>query len=432
MLTGVAFEVLPEPEASHAGEVLIELGIILLVLAGLGRIAHRIGIPSIPLYLLAGLLMGEGGLIPVSAGEEFLEIGAEIGVVLLLLLLGLEYSPRDLRNGLRSNWVAGLLDGVANGIPGFAMGLILGWSPTASLLLAGITYISSSGIIARLLDDFDRIANRETPVLLSILVMEDIVMAVFLPITGVVLVGATLLQGAVAAAIALSLVVLAFVVSIRYSERVSSLVHSHSRELLLLTVLGLTFLVAGLADAVQVSAAVGAFLLGLTLSGQVADDVRGLLPPLRDVFGGLFFVFFGIGIDPRDLIPVLVPALILALVTAVTKIGTGIYAARRNGIGPRGQWRTGLSLIPRGEFSIVIAGLGVAAGVESQLGPFAAAYVLILAFVGSLMMRFADKIPMPRYLTKHPASLPGSRIQAPPFPPPPPGPANTAPDRGIS
>jgi len=298
-------EVLPEPDASHAGEVLIELGIILLVLALLGRIAVRIGIPSIPLYLLAGVVMGDGGFIPVSAGEEFLEVGAEIGVVLLLLLLGLEYSPQDLRNGLKSNWVAGLVDGLANAVPGFAVGLMMGWSLTASLLLAGVTYISSSGIIARLLDDFDRVANRETPVLLSLLVMEDIVMAVFLPIMAVLLVGATLIQGAIAAGIALGVVAVAFVVSMRFSENVSRLVHSHSRELLLLTVLGLTFLVAGLADAVQVSAAVGAFLLGLTLSGQVADDVRGLLPPLRDVFGGLFFVFFGLTIDPRDLLPVL-------------------------------------------------------------------------------------------------------------------------------
>ena len=407
-------EVLPEPEASHAGQVLIELGIILLVLAGLGRLAARIGIPSIPLYLLAGVLMGDGGLVPISAGEDFLEVGAEIGVVLLLLLLGLEYSPQDLRNGLKSNWVAGLVDGLANGIPGFAVGLMLGWSPTASLLLAGVTYISSSGIIARLLDDFDRVANRETPVLLSILVMEDLVMAVFLPITGVLLVGATLAQGALAAAIALGLVFVAFVVSLRFSDRISRLVHSRSRELLLLTVLGLTFLVAGLADAVQVSAAVGAFLLGLTLSGQVADDVRGLLPPLRDVFGGLFFVFFGLTIDPRDLIPVLMPALGLALVTAVTKIGTGVFAARRNGIGPKGQWRTGLSLIPRGEFSIVIAGLGVTAGVESQLGPVAAAYVLILAIVGSLAMRFADRIPSPLKATAARVPTGGRVVSRPP------------------
>ena len=378
---------------SGAGDVLIELGVILLVLGLLGRLAARIGIPSIPLFLLGGLLMGEGGIYPVSAGEEFLAVGAEIGVVLLLLLLGLEYSPQDLKDGLRSTWLAGIFDGLANALPGFALGMILGWSLPASVLLAGITYISSSGIIAHLLDDLGRVANRETPVILSILVMEDIVMAVFLPLLAVLLVGASLVQGAVAAGIAIAVVAVAFFVAFRLSDRVSSLVHSHSRELLLLTTLGLTFLVAGLADAVQVSAAVGAFLLGLSLSGQVADEVRGLLPPLRDVFGGLFFVFFGLQIDPVSLPPMLPWALALAFVTAWTKIGVGWWAAKRAGIGRKGRWRTGLSLIARGEFSIVIAGLGVAAGVESDLGPLAASYVLALAIVGSIAMRLADRIP---------------------------------------
>ncbi len=393
-LAGVHFAV-DAAQPAHASAVLIELGIVLLVLAGLGRLAARIGLPSVPLYLLAGLLMGEGGLFKVDAGEEFLAIGAQIGVVLLLLLLGLEYTPADLKQGLKTTWLAGILDGLANTLPGIAFGLILGWSPAASLLLGGVTYMSSSGIIARLLDDFDRYANRETPVILSLLVMEDIVMAVFLPVIAVILVGSSLAQGAIAVGVALGLVAIAFVVSFRFSSHVSRAVHSRSRELLLLSVLGLSFVVAGVAEAAQVSAAVGAFLLGLTLSGQVADEVRSLLPPLRDVFGGIFFVFFGLTIDPRDLLPVLVPALILAVITAATKIATGSWAAARAGIGPKGRWRTGLSLIPRGEFSIVIAGLGVAAGAESQLGPLAAAYVLILAVAGSVLMRMADRIPVP-------------------------------------
>lgn len=394
-LGGVALAA-PSATPHQAATVLIELGVIFLVLAGLGRLAARIGIPSVPLYLLAGLVMGKGSLFQVDAGEEFLAVGAQIGVVLLLLLLGLEYSPIDLKNGVRMTWQAGLLDGFANTIPGFATGLILGWSPAASLLLGGVTYVSSSGIIARLLDDFDRYANRETPIILSLLVMEDIVMAIFLPIVAVVLVGASIAQGAVAAGAAIGIVAVAFFISLRYSIQVSRVVHSHSRELLLLSVLGLTFLVAGLAEAAQVSAAVGAFLLGLTLSGQVADEMRALLPPLRDVFGGIFFVFFGLTIDPRELVPVLVPALILAIITAITKIATGAWAAARAGIGPRGRWRTGLSLIARGEFSIVIAGLGVAAGAQSELGPLSAAYVLMLALTGSVLMRFADKIPVPR------------------------------------
>jgi K+:H+ antiporter subunit KhtU len=381
--------------ASTSGQVLIELGAVLLLLAVLGRLAAKVGIPSIPLYLIAGLVLGEGSAVSLDASEDFIRIAADIGVVLLLLLLGLEYTPDELQHGLRSNWQAGLVDLGASFTPGFVAGLLLGWDPVAAVLLGGITYISSSGIIAKVLSDLDRVANRETPVVLAILVIEDIAMAVFLPITGVLIVGTGLLEGATSVLIALGVVAVALIVSARYSTHVSRVIESRSREILLLTVLGLTFLVSGLAEEVQVSAAVGAFLLGVTLSGQVAETGRELLEPIRDVFGGLFFVFFGLQIDPGTLGPVLLPALLLALVTAATKIGTGWWAARRMGIGPRGRVRAAMSLVPRGEFSIVIAGIGVAAALEQDLGPFAACYVLILAVAGSLAMRFADDMPLP-------------------------------------
>jgi CPA2 family monovalent cation:H+ antiporter-2 len=179
-------------------------------------------------------------------------------------------------------------------------------------------------------------------------------------------------------------------VALRMGRFVSRMLHTDSAELLLLTILGATFLAAGLADRVNVSAAVGAFLIGVTLSGQIADRGRELLSPIRDVFGGLFFIVFGRQIDPADLVPVVLPALALAAVAATTKVATGWWAARRSGIGVRGRRRAAVSLIPRGEFSIVIAGIGTAAGVEGQLGPLAACLVLILAFGGTLAMRFID------------------------------------------
>jgi CPA2 family monovalent cation:H+ antiporter-2 len=376
--------------AGGSGRVLVELGVVLLVLAVLGRLAARADLPSIPLYLLAGLLLGQGSLFPLDASAEFIRVGADVGVVLLLLLLGLEFEPEELRDGLRANWPAGALDLVANFVPGWLVGLALGWSATSALLLGGITYISSSGIIAKLLGDLDRLGNRETPVVLSVLVIEDIVMAVFLPLSGVLLVGASFTEGAVSIAIALAVVVVAFIVALRWSGSLSRLLDTRSAELLLLTVLGLTFFVAGLAAEVQVSAAVGAFLLGVMLSGQIAERGRALLEPIRDVFGGLFFVFFGLQIDPAALGPVLLPALGLAVATAATKVGTGWWAARRAGIGRAGRVRAGVALVPRGEFSIVIAGLGVAAGIEDDLGPLAACYVLILAIAGSLAMRYID------------------------------------------
>ena len=371
---------LPSPvlAAAATGDVLLELG-------------------AIPLYLGGGLLLGEGGVVALSGSAEFIRVAADVGVVLLLLLLGLEYTPAELSRGLRTGWTAGVVDLVAGGLPGFLAGLVLGWDPVAALLLAGITYISSSGIIAKLLFDLERVGNRETPTILTILVIEDLAMAVYLPLIGILLVGVGAVQGAVSVAVALVAVLTALLLASRFSTALSRVLDTTSPELLLLTVLGVTLLIGGLAERVQVSAAVAAFIVGVTLSDRVAERGRELLLPIRDVFGGLFFVFFGVRIDPGTLLPVLLPALALAVVGAVTKAGTGWWAAGQAGIGPRGRLRAGLSLIPRGEFSIVIAGLGVAAGVEPQLGPLATAYVLILAVVGSFAMRFADDVPLPRW-----------------------------------
>jgi CPA2 family monovalent cation:H+ antiporter-2 len=375
--------------------LLAELGAVLLVLAIVGRFATRVGLPSIPLYLIAGLLLGEGGPLPLEESRDFIAVGADIGVVMLLLVLGLEYSPSELSSGLRTNWPAGLVDLLTSFPPGVILGLVLGWDPVAAVLLGGITYISSSGIIAKLVSDLGRVANRETPVVLSVLVIEDIAMAVFLPIAGVLTIGASVLEGVVSVGVALGVVGIALAISARYSTHVSRLLDTRSEELLLLTILGLTLFVAGLAEEIQVSAAVGAFLLGVSLSGQVAERGRDVLMPVRDVFGGLFFVYFGIQIDPATLTPVIGTALLLAVVTAVSKLGTGWWAAARAGIGPKGRVRAAVSLVPRGEFSIVIAGIGAAAGLEADLGPLTACYVLILAVVGSLAMRFADAIPVP-------------------------------------
>jgi CPA2 family monovalent cation:H+ antiporter-2 len=141
---------------------------------------------------------------------------------------------------------------------------------------------------------------------------------------------------------------------------------------------------------------VGAFLVGIALSGEVAEGAHALLSPLRDLFAAVFFVFFGLHTNPATIPDVLLPALALAFVTALSKIATGYWAARRAGIGSRGRWRAGGALVARGEFSIVIAGLAVTAGVEPSLGPLATAYVLILVIVGPLTARFTE--PMGRYV----------------------------------
>jgi CPA2 family monovalent cation:H+ antiporter-2 len=376
----------------HGAAVLLELGGMILGLGILGRLAGRLGLSAIPLYLLAGLAFGQGGLLPLVTAQEFVEVGAEVGVILLLLLLGLEYSASELLGSLRAAAPSGLVDLVLNFTPGLVAGLLLGWSALAAVVLGGVTYVTSSGIVAKVLGDLGRIGNRETPVVLSILVVEDLAMAAYLPLLTGLLVGEDLLAGALPVGIALGTVALVLVVAIRYGETLSRLVFSPSDEVLLLVILGLTLVVAGVAERLQVSAAVGAFLVGIALSGQAAEAAQSLLTPLRDLFAAVFFVFFGLQTDPRSIPPVALSAAALALVTAATKVATGWWAARRIGVGPRGRWRAGTALIPRGEFSIVIAGLAVAAGREPTLGPLATAYVLVLAVLGPVLARASEPL----------------------------------------
>ncbi|MCJ0895313.1 cation:proton antiporter [Rhodococcus sp. ARC_M12] len=380
---------------------LTELGAVFFVLGLLARLAGKIGVSPIPFYLLGGLAFGNGGIVTLGGIDEFSELASEIGVVLLLLLLGLEYTATELVTGLRRSWMAGLVDIVLNFAPGALVALLLGWGGVGALVMGGVTYISSSGIIAKVLTDLGRLGNRETPVVLSILVFEDLAMAIYLPILTAVLSGVSFLGGLEALGISLFVVTFVLVVALRYGRFVSAVLDSPDREVVLLKVLGSALLVAGIASELQVSAAVGAFLLGIAISGSTADNATRVLEPLRDLFAAMFFVVFGLATDPATIPPVLGWAVVLAVTTTATKIATGWWAAGRQGIGRPGRLRTGAALVARGEFSIVIAGLAVAAGaVEGELAALATAYVLLMAILGPIAARVVEPVAQVLLRTK--------------------------------
>jgi CPA2 family monovalent cation:H+ antiporter-2 len=195
-------------------------------------------------------------------------------------------------------------------------------------------------------------------------------------------------------ALAVGAVVLVLLAAQRHGHRLGRLLTHDDDEQVLLRLVGLTLLVAGLAQWVGASAAVGAFLVGLALPTSFADRARAILAPLRDLFAATFFVAFGLGTDPAAIVPVLPAALILAVVTAGTKLATGWFAARREGVAVPGRLRAGTALVARGEFSIVIAGLAVAAGI-TDVGPVATAYVLLLAVAGPVLTRLAEPFAAP-------------------------------------
>ncbi|MDE3109534.1 MAG: cation:proton antiporter [Acidobacteriota bacterium] len=375
------------PATHGASGILIELGLVVLSLAILSRLASRWNFSAIPFYLLAGLAFGSGGLAPLRVSHEFIRTGADIGVILLLFMLGLSYTGAELKGSLRRGLPAGAIDFVFNFIPGLIAGLLMHWNWMGAVLLGGVTYISSSGVAARLLSDLQRLHHPETPAVLSVLVLEDLAMAIYLPIVAVLLARGDAREVAFSVAIAIAAVLLVLIVAVRYGERLSRAVAHESDEIILLTVFGAVLLVAGIAERIHVSAAIGAFLVGIAASGPLAEQSHRLISPLRDLFAATFFFFFGLEIDPSVLPRVLPLALILAGVTALTKIASGYWAARRAGSDVRGRLRAGSVLVARGEFSIVIAGLGSA--LEPRLGTLSAAYVLLLAIVGPLLARAA-------------------------------------------
>lgn len=375
--------------AGDAPIAFVEIGVVMLLLAVLARLADRFALTAVPLYLLAGLAIGESRL---DVSRDFIQMSGEIGVLLLLLALGLEYSPQELVVGLRTGAGVGVVDFLLGFLPGLVLGLVLGWEVTTAILLGGVSWVSSSGVISKVLADLDRLGNRETPAVLNLLVFEDLAMVVYLPVVAALLACQPFGRTVTTVVVALAVAGFAFLVSLRWGDRLSAFLHPASDEALLLSVFGLTLAVGGLAQRLQVSAAIGAFLVGLALSGPVRHRAASLVTPLRDVFAAAFFVFFSVQIEPSSLPAVAVPALGLFVVTAVGKVAVGWMAARRAGVAAPGRVRAGTVLIARGEFSIVIAALGASMVDGPELGALAAGYVLLTALVAPLLTKHADAL----------------------------------------
>jgi K+:H+ antiporter subunit KhtU len=381
---------------------LVELGGVILGLAILARAANRFGVPSIPLYLLAGLAFGEGGLLPLGTTKEFVETGSEIGLILLLFLVGLEYSASELIAALRGSIRAGLLNLALTFPPGAIAALLLGWGTIPALFLGGITFVASSGVMAKILNDHAWIGNRETPLVLSITILEDLVMAVYLPILGALLIGGSGLAGIGSAVIAVGVVAVILVIAVKVEGPLSRLIFNRSDEALLLTILGVAVLAAGLAEALQISAAVGALLAGIVLSGPAAESARGLLAPLRDLFAAIFFAFVGLSVDPASIPPTIGVAVLLAIATTVTQFVAGWLSASWATIGPKGRARTGVLLLARGEFSLAIAELAIAGGLMADLAPLTVSYVIIMAVIGPTAARLVEVPAVERLLQPRP------------------------------
>jgi CPA2 family monovalent cation:H+ antiporter-2 len=381
--------------------VILEIGLALGLIALAVLLAHRLGISNVPFLILIGMAVGPHAPQFGVFDFRFIETGSlisfmgRIGVLFLLFYLGLESSVTRLMEAGRSILVGGSIYIGINFTVGLLYAYLAGFPMRETLVMAGVTTISSSAIVAKVLFDYRRMANPETQIILGITMFEDVFLAVYLSlISGIVLSGATSVAGVLSSGgIALGFIVGLMAVGRRATPLLNRLLRISSNEVFVIVVFASLFLLAGLGETIHVAESIGALLLGLILGEtEHSERMERLIVPFRDFFGAAFFFSFGLSIDPFSLggaVWLAAGAVVLSLVGVIV---AGVIVGRRAKLSPVASLNTSFTLLARGEFSIIIANLALAGGLAAILQPFAALYVLILASLAPLLAKESERI----------------------------------------
>ncbi|MCA1171331.1 K(+)/H(+) antiporter subunit KhtU [Bacillus subtilis] len=381
--------------------LVFEVGTALVLVAIASVIANKIKFSIIPFLIVLGMLVGphapKMGIIDLTfiQSSEIIEFFGRMGVLFLLFYLGLEFSVGKLIKSGKSIAVGGTIYILINFSLGLLYGFITGFSFLEVLILAGVITISSSAIVAKVLVDLKRTANPETELILGIIMFEDIFLAVYLSVvSGLVLGDATSVGSALLSIlIAFGYMLLFFIAARKLPPLLNKLLDIRSNEVFIIVIFTALFFIAGFSETIHVAEAIGALLLGLVFSEtEHSDRIEHLVVPFRDFFGAMFFFSFGLSIDPFSLGEAVWLALGAVILTILGNFIAGMVAGRRAGLSHKASSNIGLTIVSRGEFSIIVANLGIAGGLSATLKPFAALYVLILAILGPLVTKESKRI----------------------------------------
>lgn len=381
--------------------LVFEVGTALVLVAIASVIANKIKFSIIPFLIVLGMLVGPHapkiGIMDLTfiQSSEIIEFFGRMGVLFLLFYLGLEFSVGKLIKSGKSIAVGGTIYILINFSLGLLYGFITGFSFLEVLILAGVITISSSAIVAKVLVDLKRTANPETELILGIIMFEDIFLAVYLSVvSGLVLGDATSVGSALLSIlIAFGYMLLFFIAARKLPPLLNKLLDIRSNEVFIIVIFAALFFIAGFSETIHVAEAIGALLLGLVFSEtEHSDRIEHLVVPLRDFFGAMFFFSFGLSIDPFSLGEAVWLALGAVILTILGNFIAGMVAGRRAGLSHKASSNIGLTIVSLGEFSIIVANLGIAGGLSATLKPFAALYVLILAILGPLVTKESKRI----------------------------------------
>ncbi|KQX07884.1 MULTISPECIES: cation:proton antiporter [unclassified Leifsonia] len=379
----------------HFGPELITLGILLIVAYALGRLGKMVGLPTIPIYMIVGLLASpHTGWFPLNFENHYIELIAVFGLIMLLFNLGLEFDQDEFFGNAGKLLISGGSYIVLNMGAGLLFGFLVGWGPREALVIAGMTATSSSAIVTKLLIELKRLPNRETPMILGVTVVEDIFIAVYLAIVSVVLSGETDIGPILMKlGIAFAFLVIMFSVARWGGKFVGRIFRTKDDELFTILFFGLAVMFGGIGEVLGVTDAIGAFLIGLVLGAtRFRNKIEHIALPLRDVFGAFFFLNFGLAMDVGAFPSVLLPVVIAIVMTIILNVAAGQFVARINGLGVQAGINAAVILQNRGEFALILATLSVGAGLDDRITPFAGLYVLVMSIIGPLLAANSEKI----------------------------------------
>jgi len=376
--------------------LILEIGLALALIAGAGLLAGKLRISIVPILILTGMIVGPQAphIGPLDfrfiQSAPLIEFMGRLGVLFLLFSLGLEFSIKRLLSAGPSIIRSGIIYMAINLSIAIIFPLLLGWPVKEILVVAGIMTISSSAIVAKVIVDLKRAANDETEIILGLMMFQDVFVAIYFSVvSGLVLAGSTSITDIILSAVmALTFIGGFLFLGHKLVSKLDRWLDIPSDETFMLVVFSILLLVAGFSETLHIAEAIGALLIGLVLAEtEHSERIEHLIVSFRDFFGALFFFSFGLSIDPFALGGAVWSAVIAVILTILGNVVSGVWAGRKAGLSQKASLNIGLSIISRGEFSIILATLAKAGGLLTALQPFAALYVLILAILGPLLTK---------------------------------------------
>jgi CPA2 family monovalent cation:H+ antiporter-2 len=380
----------------HGLAFLQDLAVVMIVAALVTIVFHRLKQPVVLGYILAGVIIGpHTPPFPLIHDKDTINTLSELGVILLMFSLGLEFSLRKLKSVGAPAFIAAILEILLLFWVGYEIGLLFGWRTMDSIFLGAMLSMSSTTVIIKVLGELGKMKERFAQLIFGILIIEDILgIAMIALLSGIAMTGSLSVAdvGATLGKLGIFLSATLVVGLIVVPRLIGYVAKFKSNEMMIITVLGLCFGVSLLAAKLGYSVALGAFVIGAIIAeAREIHRIETLIEPVRDMFSAVFFVAIGLLIDPKLLLVYWQPILVITLAVIIGKVLTCSFGAFVGGNDTRTSLRVGMGLAQIGEFSFIIATLGLTLNVTSKfLYPIAVAVSALTTFFTPYLIKSAD------------------------------------------